>query len=359
MIQLRISINSTFSYIKFNLNYGSVLQCYALQVYLKEHGHMPEHVQDYRVNPINILKRLKNIRYFRCFCRKAKAQFQVQNFIKKYINLSERKYFSYKKLVKKCPDAECHITGSDQVWRGSKNFRYLTYVPDEKIKLSYAASFGKQKLSSEMEQTIRPYLKSFNGISVREKSGVDIINNIGYDAEQVLDPTLLIDWTKYPYRENEKKNYCFCYFLNLASIDNIPYDIIKEIAKKDNKELIITAPLNYPMFMDTARVEFPSIEDWLGYYKNADYIFTNTYHGLLFCIIFKKQFVVFVQGNSTENERFYSLLDLLELSDRIINIKEKDQIREKIYEEINYDKVYKIINNKRKITDNFFSKYGI
>lgn len=356
---MKISINSTFSYMKFNLNYGSVLQCYALQVYLKERGHIPEHVQDYRFNPMQIIKRLRYIKYFKYFCRKAVAQFKVQIFIKKYINLSKRKYFSYKALVKNCPDAECHITGSDLVWRDSKNFRYLTYVPNKKIKLSYAASFGKQKITSNMEEIIKPYLMSFNGISVREKSGVEIIKKMGYNAEHVLDPTLLLDWDKYPIKEGENRNYCFGYFLNLNTIGDIPYNDIKEIAKKDNKKLIITAPLNYPMFLGTAKLEFPMIEEWLGYYKNADYIFTNTYHGLIFCIIFKKQFVVFIQGNSTENERFYSLLEMLELSDRIINVKETNRIRDKLYEKIDYDRVYKIINDKRIITNNFFSKYGI
>ena len=58
---MKISINSTYSYIRTNINYGSTLQCYALQKYLKKRGHDPEHLRDYRANPVLILKRLKTL----------------------------------------------------------------------------------------------------------------------------------------------------------------------------------------------------------------------------------------------------------------------------------------------------------
>ena len=74
---MKISINSTYSYIRTNINYGSTLQCYALQKYLKKRGHDPEHLRDYRANPVLILKRLKNIKYFKPFCAKAVAQLSL------------------------------------------------------------------------------------------------------------------------------------------------------------------------------------------------------------------------------------------------------------------------------------------
>lgn len=79
---MKISINSTYSYIRTNINYGSTLQCYALQKYLKKRGHDPEHLRDYRANPVLILKRLKNIKWFKPFCAKAVAQFEMGRFIK-------------------------------------------------------------------------------------------------------------------------------------------------------------------------------------------------------------------------------------------------------------------------------------
>ena len=354
---MKISINSTFSYIKFNLNYGSALQCYALQQYLKNRGHDASHIRDYRANPAFLLPKLKNIKYFKQFWEKVGGLIKLQKFIRKNLSLSERGYLSYSSMVKHCPKADCHIAGSDQIWKNANNFRYLTYVPDDKLKLSYAASFGRRVISDEMKAEIKPYLERLDGISVREKSGVEIINSIGFDAVHVLDPALLLDYEQYPYAENGKDNYYFCYFLNLRDRNSVPFETIKSIASNNNKELVLTAPLNYYLFRDE-NVQFPSVEDWLGYYKNADCIFTNTFHGLLFCIVFKKQFVHFLQDNN-ENERFYSILSLLGLEDRLLKDPSGEEIEALMNKKIDYDAVYEKVNEQRKITDNYFKQFGI
>lgn len=358
---MKISINSTFSYIKFNLNYGSALQCYALAEYLKKRGHKPEHLRDYRANPVFIIKRLKNIRYFRGFFKKAGAMHQMQKFIKKYISLSKRGYLSDRALKKHPPQVDCYIAGSDQIWHNANNFRYLTYAPDNSLKLSYAASFGKAEISDDMKNTIKPYLKRFDGISVREKSGVDIIESMGLSASWVIDPTLLLDYEQYPYKKTDKSNYFYCYFLNIHEKDDVHFSVIQNTAEKVGKNLFVTAPLNYMLFSDDNTL-FPSVEEWLGLYKDADCIFTNTYHGLLFCIIFKKQFIFFTQnrGQKKENERFNSLLSLLCLQDRMVtgeNCEEK--INALLEKEIDYNKVYEIIAHKREETDAFFESFNI
>lgn len=360
---MKISINSTFSYIKFNLNYGSVLQCYALQQYLKNRGHYVEHLRDYRANPKYILQRLKNIKYPTLFIQKTKAMLEMQKFVNSNLTLSKRGYLSDTKLEKHGPDVDCHIVGSDQIWHNANKFRYLTYVSDEKLKLSYAASFGRAKISEEMKSTITPYLKRFNGISVREKSAVDIIGSMNLQAEWVLDSTLLLDWEKYPYKQNDfDESYNYCYFLNLNSINNIPFNALKTVSKNMGNHLKVTAPLNYMLFRNEDII-FPSVEEWLGLYKDADCIFTNTYHGLLFCIIFKKQFVFFLQAGSSEveNERFFSLLKLLHLENRVYKTdsEEIECLQNIINNKIDYDEVYKIILEKRKDTDTFFAKYHI
>lgn len=358
---MKISINSTFSYIKFNLNYGSALQCYALQKYLRDRGHNPEHLRDYRANPVYILKRLKNIRYFRSFNAKRRAMGKMQKFIKKYMDFSKRGYLSDSALRKHPPQVDCHIAGSDQIWHNDNLFRYLNYAQDDTLKLSYAASFGKSNISDKMKENIKPYLQKFDGISVREKSGVDIISSMGLDARWVLDPTLLIDSDAYPCKECASTVYFYCYFLNLSDKESVHFSDIKKISKSMGKELKVTAPLNYMMFTDENPI-FPSVEEWLGLYKNADCIFTNTYHGLLFCIIFRKQFVFFSQtsGQKAENERFYSLLELLCLEDRLVSADASaDDIASLAVKQIDYSKVYEIIQEKRLITDEFFSKFGI
>lgn len=358
---MKISINSTFSYIKFNLNYGSALQCYALQKYLRDRGHNPEHLRDYRANPKYIVKRLKNIRYFRSFMAKSRAMRSMQKFIKKYMDFSKRGYLSDKALKKHPPQVDCHIAGSDQIWHNDNRFRYLNYAQQDSLKLSYAASFGKSDISPKMKENIKPYLQKFDGISVREKSGVDIIASMGLKAQWVLDPTLLIDSGDYPCKECTDTNYFYCYFLNLSDKESVRFKDIKKTSEHMGKELKVTAPLNYMMFTNE-KLLFPSVEEWLGLYKNADCIFTNTYHGLLFCIIFKKQFVFFSQtsGQKAENERFYSLLQLLCLEDRLVTADTPAQdIAALIDSNIDYGRVYDTIKKKRQVTDAFFKEFGI
>lgn len=282
---MKISINSTYSYIRTNINYGSTLQCYALQKYLKKRGHDPEHLRDYRANPVLILKRLKNIKWFKPFCAKAVAQFEMGRFIKDNIAVSTKGYISEKAMYKNCPKADCFIAGSDQIWRNPTGSRFLNYAPDEAIKLSYAASFGRTSLPKEIAEKIKPWLNRFDGISVREKTAVNMVKSIvDKEVVQVLDPTLLLDMDEYPYANIEEKNYCYCYFLNLGDKKNVSFDEIKRYAADENMKLIVTSPSNYTLFLNENPI-FPTVEKWLGLYKNANCIFTNTYHGMLFCII--------------------------------------------------------------------------
>ena len=99
----------------------------------------------------------------------------------------------------------------------------------------------------------------------------------------------------------------------------------------------------------------------VGLYKNANCIFTNTYHGMLFCIIFKKQFLFFVQKGSgaAENDRFYSLMSMLHLEDRMVTSGDTACISEKMKRPIDYEKVYSVIRSERLRTDAFFEKYGM
>lgn len=211
---MKISINSTYSYIRTNINYGSTLQCYALQKYLKKRGHDPEHLRDYRANPVLILKRLKNIKWFKPFCAKAVAQFEMGRFIKDNIAVSTKGYISEKAMYKNCPKADCFIAGSDQIWRNPTGSRFLNYAPDEAIKLSYAASFGRTSLPKEIAEKIKPWLNRFDGISVREKTAVNMVESIvDKEVVQVLDPTLLLDMDEYPYANIEEKKLLLLLFL--------------------------------------------------------------------------------------------------------------------------------------------------
>lgn len=235
---LKITVNSTFDYFAYYLNYGSVLQAYALQKYLIQRGHTVDLIQDYRTNKRALVEEKRNVGFRESYEQKRKAQKSLIAFAKKYIHLTSMPYYSGKQFKLFPPKADCHIVGSDQVWQGEAPFRYLNYVPEDKVKLSYAASFGKNYISKDMEDKIKPFLMRFDGISVREQTGVSIINNMGLQGIQSIDPTLLIEVEDYPVKQTEEmKNIALCYFLNLSGKNDVPYQQFKAVCKKkDGKQ---------------------------------------------------------------------------------------------------------------------------
>lgn len=359
---LKITVNSTFDYFAYYLNYGSVLQAYALQKYLIQRGHTVDLIQDYRTNKRALVEEKRNVGFRESYEQKRKAQKSLIAFAKKYIHLTSMPYYSGKQFKLFPPKADCHIVGSDQVWQGEAPFRYLNYVPEDKVKLSYAASFGKNYISKDMEDKIKPFLMRFDGISVREQTGVSIINNMGLQGIQSIDPTLLIEVEDYPVKQTEEmKNIALCYFLNLSGKNDVPYQQFKAVCKKKGWQTKMIVPLNY-MHFTGEELYFPTVEEWLGSYSQAKAVITNTFHGMMFCIIFRKQFLLCIQNgnNVQENDRFFTVLNLFGLMERVItpDISE-EELEQRLEAPIDYALVYESIQKKREETDLYFKKYGI
>jgi len=360
---MKVSINTTYAYMRLNLNYGSILQCYALQRVLSQRGHTSSVVRDIRSNPKVILRRMKNIRYPACFFAKLSAQNKAKNFIRRQMKVSPRIYYSYASLQSHCPEADIHIAGSDQIWRKMNKSRFLAYVPDNVVKLSYAASFGRREIPNNEQMEMKKLLSRFDGISVREETGLQILQSMGIEGQMLLDPTLLLDSNEYPVSsvETNLDEYAYCYFVNVGRLDSIPFVSIQEYVRSIGARLRITSPNSYPLFAKL-RPEFPSVEDWLSLYKNAKCIITNTYHGLLFSIIFKKNFLVCLQGGGLhpENDRFITVMNMLGLRDRVISSDDSaNDISKKMEMSIDYERIYGIIHDRRKETEEFFLKHGL
>ena len=188
---------------------------------------------------------------------------------------------------------------------------------DDKVKkLSYPASFGckKWEYTKEQEKTCSRLAKRFDAISVREASAVDLCkNHFGVDAALVLDPTLLLNKEDYEKVCNDipkKEKHIFVYSLvvgesvmNVASKVSEAKDlpiVVKEAGGKVKKE-------------DT-------IEDWFAEFRDAEYVVTDSFHGMVFSIIFNKPFSI-VMNPSGGNDRYISLLSQLGLMECIVDEK--------------------------------------
>jgi polysaccharide pyruvyl transferase WcaK-like protein len=347
-------------------NYGSALQAYATQKIFEQTGNEVEiidYVTEQRtfkklllMTPSSINNKLKKNIYiiFKFFSLLIKHQI-FGGFIKKYLNLTSEKYTKFIDLCDNPPQADIYITGSDQVWNShynegiDKGF-FLEFVKNNKKKIAYASSFGREELdTSELEET-RKLLKKYSKIAVREDSAIKILNKLGIeDSIHVLDPTLQLEkeiWMRLACKRIIKDNYLL--LILLYNEDNGGIEYAQKIAQKKGLKIVkLSWEFKKPKGVDILMTH-RSPEVFLSLFQHADFVITNSFHGLAFSINFNKQFLVIPRNEY--NTRLESLLRLVGLEDRIIN---HTSMINKCDKEIKYDKINKIINNERKKTFKF------
>ena len=253
-------------------NYGQLLQCYALQKYLRDAGHdaflirydsrndffrTPFILRFFKaLNPVLLCKFLQHKINSKKLLEESKLNDRhFDDFRENYIVQSENVYTLYNQLKENPPEADVYIVGSDQVWNFSlfktvnncKNLihaYFLDFGSTQTKRISYAASWSCSDLRSDIIEKISPLLKNFDYVSVREKSGINLCRKCGYDtAEFRCDPTLLLTAENYRslYKENcdtsKRKNpYLFLYMLN----NTCDFDIQKvyEFGERKNLEIV-------------------------------------------------------------------------------------------------------------------------
>lgn len=355
-------------------NYGSVLQSLATQIIFEKKGYEVEFINYYRKNLIdsNILKNnLNNSKFFsKNFITKLigkiilpktiNKQIKVFNeFINEYIKMTKDKYYSFEELKDNIPQADIYCTGSDQMWNsewnnGIEKAFYLDFLPDKAPRFAFASSFGRKEIPQEEEEKVKNMLRKYKAISVREKSGLNILNKMGIEyVEHVLDPTLLLDknvWKKL-ISDNvlENKKYILVYQLNMKNKEFDKY--VKKLSKTKKMPVIRVSINNYQRFKYGKLIDTPKVLDFLNCFLNAEYIITDSFHGTAFSINLNKKFICIFPKKFSE--RLQSLLELTNLKERKLkNYKDINQIDE----EIDWKKVNKILDLERKKTNDFIDK---
>lgn len=244
------------------------------------------------------------------------------------------------------------IIGSDQVWRESYG-RVESYFcdflkQDDKKIFSYAASFGLSHWQFDEEKTahLKELVKKFKAVSVREKDAVDLCKeNLNIKAEWVLDPTLLLSKEDYislfkDYETEKSEGNFMTYILDYSEEKE---NLINYI--EDSKSLTAFS------VMANEGEEFPAVEKWLKGFYDAKFVLTDSFHGMVFSIVFEKPFLV-VLNKQRGSSRFLSLLSALGLEDRLIeNIDNVSSFNEILSKDIDYEIVRKrlsILVNKSK-----------
>lgn len=357
--------------LQLNTNYGGILQCYALQTVLERQGHevrvltKPKYGRSYCIiYPLSVCKRIfkryilgENIFIFtphhEIICKK------LHIFIKKYIHQYTRRNWT-SKMAK---DFDVIVVGSDQVWRPIYyqpiEEAFLSFFENVTIKrIAYAASFGLDNCKEYTQEQIKVcsvLLKKFDAVSVRESSGVNLCKNyFDVDAVQMLDPTLLLSITDYRYLINNAKTQPSKGNLLVYIIDKTKEKLALVNRIAEDKGLI-PFWLDCPEIKLTDKKEKMSIEQWLRSFDDADFVFTDSFHGCVFSIIFKKQFIVI--GNKERGlSRYISLLNLFSLNDRLIL--SSDEYSNNLLS-INYDDLSEKLNLLQEHSLSFLSTLNI
>ena len=287
-------------------------------------------------------------------------EFCIQKFRNEYFNLSPR-YNSFEELQLNPPFYDIYICGSDQIWNPyftekGENKITLSYFLDfggsDIIRISYAASFGCLSYPKNLNDIIKPVLKCFNAIGVREYTGTKILEKIGFNYSKLVpDPTLLLKAEEYfkliGNKGNNKESSIF--FYTLHSNQNVINEIYNLLATKSNKKIIFTG---YSAFSSMG------IEGWLNSIVSSDLIVTNSFHGAIFAILFKKKVIVVpVEGAlSGMNDRIYTLFKQLKMNDHIIKYFNENDLNKILKKNIDWSYVEEKIDLMRNEATNFFKK---
>lgn len=373
--------------VRYNCNnYGSMLQILATQKAIEDCGVVYEHI---RYNKKTVLFILKNLnRLFNPYFIQGKVlelkrkkgmatDSEVKNgnllrlkkfeeYRKKYIGPYSPEYKGYSKLVKSTKNYSTIMVGSDQLWTPAglqSKFYNLLFVPDNIKKIALATSFGITEIPKNQVQLTKHYLERIEYLSVREKSGAEIVKNLtNRSALVAVDPTLLYtgkEWLDiFPYTRQFEEKYIFAYFLGT----DIAHRKIVEKFAEEKKLKIVTCPaldeyVPYDSRFGDSREYAVGPIEFLNLIRGAEYVFTDSFHGTIFSILNHRNFLTFDRYSDEmrkgKNSRIESLFSLLDLKERHFNSKKSLDILEY---QIDYDDVEKKLESIRNETWDFLRK---
>lgn len=371
-------------------NYGQQLQIYALQQHLKRMGHSA-----YLIRCIIASKRPKE-RYaavkdmirsvLRLFSNRrrqlyraaiADKKLRVANaernkerdfvaFREQWLDMSDIQY-SYEELISNPPSADVYIVGSDQVWNPQTDDEnigawFLRFGAKNIKRISYAASFGR-KINEDEKERLTHLLGGLDAISVREQGALNTLQELGFaTAKLVLDPTLLADRNIYRPFLTETYNgapYAFVYYLNIKSAEELTWSQIESYLHENNLELISVTASGY----GPARELIPghqsfilTIPSWVDTLYHSQCVVTTSFHGLAFALIMHRPFVVILLkgGLNAANERVLSLLELLQLRDRILD--SNNTVSSIMKQPIDWERVDDVLRGERIKSNRFLEE---
>jgi ferredoxin len=369
-------------------NYGTILQLYGLNKTIQNMGIVND-VIDYIPGPTYkepMIKRMIKYHFFYI----DRLRFLAKNYLyRKYIiktneniiidiknktskfDLFRASEFTFSKRCKTSSDLfqlnDCYdafVCGSDQVWspHAFNPKYYFDFISDTNTMIAYAPSIGEDHIKNQyITEKMSKLIRRFSHLSVREDSGVDIIQGLTQkNSLHVLDPSMLLDKDEYDkiinkyVKQHENGQYILCYFL----ADKERYwKCIKKITK-ETKIPVKVIPIFYKDYtrpFDCAKETGPA--EFLQLIRDAAIVCTDSFHGTIFSILYNKAFFSFERFHKydpeNQNSRIYSLLRMFSLEDRLIyNYKD---IKLKLRSIIDFNRVNRVLDKQKNISIKYLS----
>lgn len=273
-------------------------------------------------------------------------------------------YYGYEQLREQSKKYTAVMVGSDQLWSPSgitSNFYNLMFADDNTVKISYATSFGVSQINPKYHKIYNTFLNRLDFISVRENSGKKIVEELSPNkAEVVCDPVILLDaeqWLKeIPNKRLYDEPYIFAYFLGKSAEYR---DAVTKFAKQKDLKIVTEPHMDSYNKADENFGDYTPFDigpaEFVNLIRNAEYVFTDSFHGSVFSMLYQKQFLVFNRysdnSSSSKNSRIDSFCKNYVLSDRRYNGNIAD-----VENKINYEDVLGKVDEHRQKSKAFLDR---
>lgn len=355
-----------------SINYGAVLQSYALQKQLSKLGVDDEildlkslnkvYFRELRIGkalPSDIFNNIINLLYI---TKTMKRIYKFKKFVENNIKMT-RHYRTFQEVINNPPVADAYITGSDQTFNTDslkKHCNFLRFGREKTKRISYAASMGgKPAVEDKHRDEFISDIKTYSSLSVREPCSAAYISKLcNMPCSTHIDPALLLtknEWSELASRSSlcpgmRREKYILVYpLLNNPLLNHA----LNKLKSETGLDVIVVNPNSRCYIKGDIIIRDAGPLEFLSLFENATYILTTTFHGVCFSLLFEKDFFTFI---SKKNEiRINSLLNLLNISDRIIS-----DVSNITLNEISYGPINKIIESEReKATEYLVKALGI
>ena len=347
----------------FAHHYGAQLQAYATMRAIQGLGHGCE-IIDYRLphttRTNQLFKKGGGVRGMASDAHTAlhygafQRRFQrFEAFVAEQMKLSPERYTAFDQLRAAPPEYDVYVAGSDQIWNPyifqSQEFDpsfLLSFVREGRC-IAYAPSLGVPELPADKAAQLRDFLAPFSALSVREKRGQVLLKEAaGREARVVLDPTLLLngeDWGALAAPPRHQGPYILCYFVSDPA-EAAPYALA--LSRRTGWPIVQLAGARRKIEGASEIVFDAGPREFLGLFRHASAVVTNSFHGAAFSLQFRKNFFTSMSPRERSEptfSRIYSLLSRLGCADRIIGLDTTAPVEAAM----DYDKVYQRLDEAR------------